>query len=36
MSILEHPEAIALLDDATDSTEDVRDCRSHLARFLRR
>lgn len=36
MTLLEHPEAVALLADATVSTEDVRDCRSHLARFLKR
>jgi SRSO17 transposase len=36
MSLLEHPEAVALLVDATVSTEDVRECRSHLARFLKR
>jgi SRSO17 transposase len=36
MTILEHPEAVALLGDATVSTEDVRDCRAHLTRFLRR
>jgi SRSO17 transposase len=36
MSLLEHPEAAALLADATVSTEDVRECRSHLARFLKR
>ncbi len=36
MSLLEHPEAVALLADATVSTEGVRDCRSHLARFLKR
>ncbi len=36
MSILDHPDAVALLADATVSTEDVRDCRAHLARFLRR
>jgi SRSO17 transposase len=36
MSLLEHPEAIALLADATVSAEDVSECRSHLARFLKR
>ena len=36
MTILEHPEAVALLADATVSTEAVRDCRAHLARFLNR
>jgi SRSO17 transposase len=36
MTILEHPDAVALLADATVSTEDVRNCRSHLARFLKR
>jgi SRSO17 transposase len=36
MSLLEHPDAVALLADATVSTQDVRDCRSHLARFLKR
>ncbi len=36
MSLLEHPEAVALLADATVSSDDVRDCRSHLAGFLKR
>ncbi len=36
MSLTEHPDAVALLDDATVSTGDVRDCRAHLARFLKR
>lgn len=36
MTILEHPEAVALLADAAVSTEDVRDCRAHLTRFLKR
>jgi SRSO17 transposase len=36
MTILEHPEAAALLADATVSTEDVRSCRAHLTRFLKR
>jgi len=36
MTILEHPQAIALLADATVSTEDVRGCRAHLTRFLNR
>jgi SRSO17 transposase len=36
MPLLEHPEAVALLADATVSAEDVRECRSHLARFLKR
>jgi SRSO17 transposase len=36
MTILEHPEAVALLADATVSTEDVRACRDHLTRFLKR
>ncbi len=36
MSLPEHPEAVALLADATVSAEDVRECRSHLARFLGR
>lgn len=36
MTILEEPEAVALLADATVSAEDVRDCRAHLTRFLKR
>src|SRR5438067_1907710 len=36
MTILEHPEAVALPADATVSTADVRACRSHLTRFLKR
>jgi SRSO17 transposase len=36
MSLLEHPQAIALLADAVVSTDAVRSCRDHLARFLRR
>jgi len=36
MTILEHPEAVALLADATVSTEEVRACRDHLTRFLKR
>ncbi|WP_435005574.1 IS701 family transposase (plasmid) [Tundrisphaera lichenicola] len=36
MTILEDPAAVALLADATVSTEDVRDCRAHLTRFLKR
>ena len=36
MSLLEQPEAVALLADATTSTAEVRACRSHLTRFLRR
>ena len=36
MSLLDHPDAVALLADATLSTEDVRDCRAHLTRFLKR
>jgi SRSO17 transposase len=36
MTILEHPEAVALLADATVSAEDVRGCRAHLTRFLNR
>ncbi len=36
MTILEHPEAVALLADATVSTDDVRSCRTHLTRFLHR
>jgi SRSO17 transposase len=36
MSILEHPDAIALLADAEVSAADVRGCRRRLERFLRR
>ena len=36
MSLLDHPEALDLLADATVSTDDVRECRAHLTRFLRR
>jgi SRSO17 transposase len=36
MSLLDHPDAVALLGDATVSTDDVRDCRAHLARSLKR
>jgi SRSO17 transposase len=36
MSLLDHPEAQALLDDAEVSPDDVRGCRDHLASFLRR
>ena len=36
MTILEHPDAVALLADATVSTDDVRACRAHLTRFLHR
>jgi SRSO17 transposase len=36
MSLLEHPQAIALLADAVVSADDVRSCRDHLARFLKR
>ncbi len=36
MSLLEHPEAQALLDDATVSPDTVRDCTDRLAGFLRR
>ena len=34
MSLLDHPDAVALLADATVSTDDVRDCRCHLTAFL--
>lgn len=36
MSLLEHPEAQALLNDATVSPDTVRDCTDRLAGFLRR
>ena len=36
MSLLDHPEALDLLADATVSTDDVRDCRAYLTRFLKR
>jgi SRSO17 transposase len=36
MSLLDHPEAKALLDDAEVSPDDVRGCRDHIASFLRR
>ena len=36
MSLLDHPEAQALLDDATVSPEAVRDCADRLTGFLRR
>jgi SRSO17 transposase len=36
MSLLEHPEAKALLDDATVSPDSVRDCTDRLTGFLRR
>jgi SRSO17 transposase len=36
MSLLDHPEAQALLADAEVSPGDVRGCRDHIARFLRR
>jgi SRSO17 transposase len=36
MSLLDHPEAKALLDDAEVSPDDVRDCRDHITSFLRR
>jgi SRSO17 transposase len=36
MSLLDHPEAKALLDDAEVSSDDVRDCRDHITRFLKR
>jgi SRSO17 transposase len=36
MSLLEQPEAQALLDDATVSPDTVRDCTDRLAGFLRR
>jgi SRSO17 transposase len=36
MSLLDHPEAQALLADATISTEAVRGCRDRMTRFLKR
>jgi len=36
MSLLEHPEAQALLDDATVSADTVRNCTDRLTDFLRR
>jgi len=36
MSLLEHPDAQALLDDATVSADSVRDCTDRLSRFLLR
>jgi SRSO17 transposase len=36
MSLLEHPHAQALLDDAEVSAADVRSCRQRLQRFLQR
>jgi SRSO17 transposase len=36
MSLLEHPEAQALLDDASVSAETVRDCTERLTGFLQR
>ena len=36
MSLLEHPDAVALLADAEVSAADVRGCRRGLERFLRR
>jgi SRSO17 transposase len=36
MSLLEHPQALALLADAVVSADDVGSCRDHLARFLKR
>ncbi len=36
MSLLEHPDAVALLDDAEVSAADVRGCRRRLERFLQR
>jgi hypothetical protein len=36
MSLLEHPDAQALLDDATVSADSVRDCTDRLTGFLRR
>jgi SRSO17 transposase len=36
MSLLDHPDARALLADAEVSAEDVRGCRAHLSRFLSR
>jgi len=36
MSLLEHPEAQALLNDAAVSADTVRDCTDHLTGFLQR
>ena len=36
MSLLEHPQAQALLDDAEVSAADVRGCQHRLQRFLQR
>jgi SRSO17 transposase len=36
MSLLDHPEAQALLADAEVSPDDVRGCRDHVMRFLKR
>ena len=36
MSLLKHPEAQALLADADVSPADVRGCRDHITRFLKR
>jgi SRSO17 transposase len=36
MSLLEHPQAVALLADAVVLADAVRSCRDHLARFLKR
>src|SRR6266852_8488158 len=36
MSLLEHPQAQALLDDAEFSAADVRGCQHRLQRFLQR
>ena len=36
MSLLDHPEAQALLADAEISPGDVRGCRDHITRFLKR
>ena len=36
MSLLDHPDAQALLADATVTTEVVRGCRDRMTRFLKR
>ncbi len=36
MSLLDHPDAQALLADAEVDPDDLRGCRAHLTRFLRR
>jgi len=36
MSLLDHPEAQTLLADAEVSSADVRGCRDHITRFLKR